>query len=380
MIRVAIIDDELPALKMAESVIRELDGVSIAGMFSDQDELLERIPMIEADLLLLDIKMPGMHGLELAEHILELRSDLFIVFVTAYDSYAVDAFETDALDYIMKPITAERMKKTLDRYIKRRELKKEGQLSPQIKVFAFGRFSIENENGDKLRFRTAKTEELMAFLLHHKGRALTKERIMEELWYDRELYKAQAMLYTTLYQLRKDLENFGLVDIIRSNRKDGGSCHVAWNPDFWDYLEFVEILDRQRENSLTDRDKKYFTLLYRTGYYEENGWRWALEKQAELEFEFEKHMELFIGEELKAESYETALLYLKRLAELLPYNESIHIRIIAIHLLLNHREVAFTYYRKTQAAFAEEAEDSFELDMDQLVREPLSAFSLKRTI
>ena len=62
--------------------------------------------------------MPGMHGLELAERINEIRSDIFIVFVTAYDSYAIDAFETEALDYIMKPITEERMKKTLERYIK----------------------------------------------------------------------------------------------------------------------------------------------------------------------------------------------------------------------------------------------------------------------
>ena len=66
MIRVIIVDDELPALKMAESVLKTCDDVKICGAYSDQDELMEALPRIDVDLIFLDIKMPGMLGLELA--------------------------------------------------------------------------------------------------------------------------------------------------------------------------------------------------------------------------------------------------------------------------------------------------------------------------
>lgn len=111
-----IVDDELPALKLAESVLRTFENVNVCGVFSDPDELLECLQAADVDLLLVDMKMPGIHGLELAGRIQELKSETLIVFVTAYDDYAVDAFETEALDYIMKPITAERMQKTYERY------------------------------------------------------------------------------------------------------------------------------------------------------------------------------------------------------------------------------------------------------------------------
>lgn len=69
--------------------------------------------------------MHGMHGLQLAERVTEIRSDIFIVFVTAYDSYAIEEFETEALDYIMKSITKEWMEKTRKIY-KKMQSSKEG--------------------------------------------------------------------------------------------------------------------------------------------------------------------------------------------------------------------------------------------------------------
>lgn len=94
--------------------------------------------------------------------------------------------------------------------MKRCRGQKQNETPGRILVRSFGRFSVEKEKGEPMKFRTAKTEELLAFLLHHKGNPVSKEKIMEELWYDRDAEKAQSMLYTTLYQLRKDLEGFGL--------------------------------------------------------------------------------------------------------------------------------------------------------------------------
>ncbi|MBV7274503.1 response regulator [Clostridium sp. PL3] len=374
MIRVIIVDDELPALKMAESVLRAFDNVQIRGAFSDQDELLECIPTIEVDLILLDIKMPGIHGLELAGRINEIRSDIFIVFVTAYDSYAIEAFETDALDYIMKPITEERMKKTLERYIKRCGDQKKDEKSRCILVSSFGRFSVESENGEKMKFRTVKTEELFAFLIHHQGNPVSKEKIMEELWYDRDVDKAQSILYTTLYQLRKDLENFGLSNIIENSRKDGGICRLIWSPDYWDCAEYIKLYKQYKNGSLSMESLKHAIEIYQNGYLTGNGYRWAAEKGAELEINCFELLEKIVDNEVQKQRFEAAMVYLKKWADIFPFTEDIHAKIIAVHLLLNNKEAAILHYQRIKEIFTEDEGIPIEIYMDALISNPYLAF------
>ena len=374
MIRVIIVDDELPALKMAESVLREFDDVLICGTFSDQDELLECIPTVEVDLLLLDIKMPGMHGLELAERINEIRSDIFIVFVTAYDSYAIEAFETEALDYIMKPITEERMKKTLERYIKRCGDQKKNEKPRRIYVRSFDRFSVESEYGEKMKFRTVKTEELLAFLIHHQGKPVSKEKIMGELWYDRDAEKAQSILYTTLYQLRKDLENFGLSNVVENSRKDGGICRLLWSPDYWDCREYMEAYKQYKDGGLSVENVKRVVEIHQNGYLTDNGYMWTGEKRAELELNCSELLQSIVDIEVQKQRFEFALIYLKKWTEIFPFNESIHTKIIAIYLIINNKEAAILHYQKIKEMFAKEVNLSIKINIDTLISNPYLAF------
>ncbi|WP_411678919.1 response regulator [Clostridium thailandense] len=374
MIKVIVVDDELPALKMAESVLRTFDDVLICGTFSDQDELLECISTVEVDLLLLDIKMPGMHGLELAERINEIRSDIFIVFVTAYDSYAIDAFETEALDYIMKPITEDRMKKTLDRYIKRCGIQKKNERPRRIYVRSFERFSVESEHGEKMKFRTVKTEELFAFLIHHQGNAVSKEKIMEELWYDRTADRAQSILYTTLYQLRKDLENFGLSNVIENSRKEGGICRLLWSPDYWDCGDYMKLYKQYKDGNLNVENVKRAVEIHQNGYLTGNGYIWTIEKRTELELQCFELLKNIVDNEVQKQNFESAMIYLKKLADIFPFNESIYAKIIAIYLLINKKEDALLYYQKIKEIFAEEVGLPIEMNIDTLILNPYSAF------
>ncbi|MBU4438025.1 MAG: response regulator [Firmicutes bacterium] len=370
MIRVIIVDDELPALKMAESILRIVDDVEICGAFSDQDELLECLPKIDVDLIFLDIKMPGMHGLELAGRVNEIKPEAAIVFATAYDSYAVEAFETEALDYILKPMTEERIRKTLNRYKKRGQELKHRKNSSSISVYSFGRFSVKSEQGERMKFRTAKTEELFAFLMHHQGNVISKEKIMEELWYDRDADRAQAILYTTLYQLRKDLETVGLKNIIQSSRKDGGNCSLSWIPDHWDYHDYVTFFKQHKMGSLNLETIKQAAEIYQDGYLMNNGYLWATGKQAELELSYLELMEHIIDMEVRQQKYDFALFDLKKLSKTFPFSTAIHTRIIAVYLLTNNREAANEHYQKIK----KEAELWENIDMDTLILNPFSAF------
>lgn len=380
IIRVMIVDDELPALKMAESVLRTFEDVGIYGSFSDPDELLTCLPTTDVDLLLVDMKMPGMHGLELAGRIQELISEVSIVFVTAYDDYAVDAFETEALDYIMKPITAERMHKTLERYMKRCRGQKQDEAPGRILVRCFGRFSLEKEQGEPMKFRTAKTEELLAFLLHHRGNPVSKEKIMEELWYDRDAERAQSMLYTTIYQLRKDLEGFGLCDVIQHSRKEGGLCRLSWLPDEWDYEKYMEGCRKYKAGKISIDYVKCIVELHRNGYLAENGYRWAEERKSALELSCAELLEEIADYEVHLQRFEVALQHLKSWADMFPFTERVHFKIIALYLLMNKKEAAKSYYRKTKEMFAEEVGVPLQIDIESLALNPALAFNEQKTV
>ncbi|MFY9314536.1 MAG: LytTR family DNA-binding domain-containing protein [Burkholderiales bacterium] len=111
-LRVFIADDETPArerLKELLADIRASVATAVAGEAANGLEVIERLPGSGTQVLLLDIQMPGMGGLEIARHLAGLDSAPAIVFVTAHDRHAVEAFELNALDYLMKPVRAERL-------------------------------------------------------------------------------------------------------------------------------------------------------------------------------------------------------------------------------------------------------------------------------
>jgi two-component system response regulator AlgR len=111
-LRVFIADDETPARERMKELladIRPAVATTLAGEAANGLDVIERLPGSGTQVLLLDIQMPGMGGLELARHLGGLESPPAIVFVTAHDRHAVEAFELNALDYLMKPVRAERL-------------------------------------------------------------------------------------------------------------------------------------------------------------------------------------------------------------------------------------------------------------------------------
>ena len=112
MIRVFIADDEAPARERLRVLLDDIAAevaTAVAGEARNGLEVLERLPQSGAQVLLLDIEMPGMGGLEVARHLALLPESPGVVFVTAHDRHAVEAFELNALDYLLKPVRAARL-------------------------------------------------------------------------------------------------------------------------------------------------------------------------------------------------------------------------------------------------------------------------------
>jgi two-component system response regulator AlgR len=111
-LRVYIADDEAPARARLKELLADIGGeiaTTVAGEAASGLEVIERLPGSAAQVLLLDIQMPGMGGLEVARHLCALEGAPAFIFVTAHDRHAVEAFELNALDYLMKPVRAERL-------------------------------------------------------------------------------------------------------------------------------------------------------------------------------------------------------------------------------------------------------------------------------
>jgi DNA-binding LytR/AlgR family response regulator len=110
-----LLDDELPGLTYLKILCEQIPELEIVKAFNNPEKLLAEISELDFDLCISDIEMPGMDGLSLAN----LLQDKLVIFTTAYKDYAAEAFNIDAVDYITKPVTIERLQKAVGKALER---------------------------------------------------------------------------------------------------------------------------------------------------------------------------------------------------------------------------------------------------------------------
>jgi two-component system response regulator AlgR len=115
LLKILIADDEAPARSRLRDLLSEISNISIVAEAQNGKQALELANETKPDLLLLDIRMPLMDGLETAQHAQKLDPKPHIIFTTAYDVYAIKAFDLNAIDYLLKPIRVERLQTAIDK-------------------------------------------------------------------------------------------------------------------------------------------------------------------------------------------------------------------------------------------------------------------------
>ncbi len=132
-IRAFLIDDEPLALKRLARMLEATRRVEIVGRATDPERGLKQVAAADADVLFLDIHMPGLSGFDVVER---LPAGPLVVFTTAYDQHAVQAFEANAFDYLLKPIEPARLDRTLDRVESRRDTAGSGEFRVALERLA----------------------------------------------------------------------------------------------------------------------------------------------------------------------------------------------------------------------------------------------------
>jgi len=134
-----LLDDELPGLSYLKLLCEQIPQLEVVRAFNDPEVFLEEFPGLEFDLCILDIEMPGINGIQLAA----LLDGKPVIFTTAYKDYATDAFDLDAIDYVIKPVKPERLQQAVNKAIQR--------------------LGNENKNPKQIRLNTDKGSALIYF-------------------------------------------------------------------------------------------------------------------------------------------------------------------------------------------------------------------------
>lgn len=117
-LKALIVDDEYPARKELRFLLQQFENVEVVGEATNAQEALTLIKALDYSILFLDIEMPGMNGLELGARIKELPNPPKVIFISAYDEYAVRAFDVEAVDYLLKPIDEKRLARAIAKIAK----------------------------------------------------------------------------------------------------------------------------------------------------------------------------------------------------------------------------------------------------------------------
>ncbi len=279
MIRTIVVDDEWYSLDEICDLAEKTGIMSVEGRFQDAADALREAGRIRPQAAFIDIEMPEMDGLTLAEKLLEVNPDIKVVFITGWNQYAVSAFELNALDYIMKPVNKTRFEKMVQRL--RNEFSVPGPaLADALAIHCFGKFETL-KNGFPLVWQRTKAEELFALLVLNANTFVYKDVILENLWPYYERAKSLTILQTSVCKIRNVLS--GCEESVRLTYADG-KYGLFLSPDV--SCDFIIVRNAVRKFQVSDRLTyqaiKDACVIFQQGLLLYNGYLWSREYETEL--------------------------------------------------------------------------------------------------
>ncbi|THF84125.1 response regulator [Cohnella fermenti] len=348
--RAILVDDESLALRGLENQLRKIGGTDIVGTYQNPLEALEAAALSKPDVVFLDIEMPEIGGIEAALGFQNLSPSPQIVFVTAYEEYAVKAFELEALDYVLKPCRTERLALTLQRVAERIQSAPASPPEAPSKgtVRCLGRLQVETGPDESLSWRTAKSQELFSYLLLRQGQPARKDVLVDILWPESDPKKAYTQLYTSIYQLRRTLEAANLpLRIVNS----GNSYSLARGGLETDAEEWERRLGTETDiASLAVEEYEEIMNINRGELLEDSGYLWAEQERERLSSLWFHHAKrLAAKHEEKGDTIMAAAWY-NRILQRFPYSEEAYLALMELYARLGERSLVEQHYKSLCAA------------------------------
>ncbi len=347
MIKAIVVDDEALNTEYICKLIRDA-GLIVQG-YTNPYEALENIEVFKPDVLFLDIEMPEINGLQLAHRIQASGYECEIVFITAYNNYAINAFRVNAIDYLLKPIVVEELMNSIER-VKRRRILSSGNKSnanKKIRIYLFGTVSIYVGDGNKpIRWTTTKCAEVIAFMLLQKdGKEISKWKLAEEIWPDKDMEKADINLRSTISRLNKTFrENSIEISVVSTGQ--GYKLKITEEDVEIDAFKFERALFKINDINCSNADHYESVILsYKYMLLEELNSEWCCSMRECY------HRYFLNGARKLVEYYERnnvnpikILNIIELVIKYEPYDEKMRERALKMHYTIEGRKKAEEYY------------------------------------
>jgi len=360
--RIMLLDDERLALTGLERLLRAYEELTIVGMYQNARQALDEITDIQPDVIFLDIHMPEITGIEAVSLFQERSPGVDIVFVTAYDEYAVQAFELNAVDYLLKPLSRTRLDKTINRLLgSKRSTEQAAEPLPSngvigITAFHTLRVMYANKTSKLLPWRTAKAQELFAYLLHNRGEIVRKSTLLELMWPEElDLKRAMTQLYTTVYLVRQCLSKAGVdIEVKNLSIQEGyvlDASRITVEPERWE--QELSALHGPIEH--IHAELKVLLNRYEGDYLGEYDYVWAENERERLFKLWLQHMRSLIHYYAnEGASIEEAIILCERIAARDCYNEEYALLLVELYGRAGKADKACEYYEYLKRIFREE--------------------------
>ncbi|REK76841.1 response regulator [Paenibacillus paeoniae] len=356
MLQAFLVDDEIHSMYMLKFFLLQSGQVEILGCYNNGIEAtLQMTGSDTSRVWFVDIEMPGMSGLELAERIHQVNPLDFVVFTTAYDQYAIEAFELAAIDYLQKPMEMSRLMKTIDRLTKEIHLRHSDHYpatNKKLAVRMFGDFQVLSPIGKKLTWRTSKEKELFAYLLLNGRERVSRDKLIEELWPDEPFHKAKVYLHTCISLLRKNLRQYGLEEIIHYEKEGYYLDHMGQlSTDVAAFTAGIDRIKSLKESGISE----LLAVLehYKNPLLDSEDYHWAILKAQQLEKSAVNVMLTIGNRYLAQEQYEDTIHIAEQAVVISPYEEEAYRLLMQSYYLTGKHDHVFQIYRKLVLKLAE---------------------------
>lgn len=338
MLNVVIIDNEIPSLNLLKMFLERSGQVNVLAAFTEPNEALKNIINIKPDVVFLDIEMPEVNGLELANHLIKQDDELMVVFVTGYNQYAFEAFQVNAFDYILKPANLNSIQKCVSRLMKfwiRRN--KEKTIGIEKKICCFEDFKVYGDSGI-VKWPTRKVEEILAYFVVHRNSDVEGWALGEILWPEEEPDKIKAKLHTSIFRLRKTIRENNLPIEIHSEKGGNGVYRCSLHKLSCDLTTFENIVLR---NFIINKDNidefEQACLLYKDDLFSKKNYEWCESKKEYLRQAYLNTLRNIASFYMEENLHQNALEKLLLAKRISPFDEEIHRRILSIYAVQKNR-------------------------------------------
>ncbi len=351
--RVVVIEDEQPSLDLLERLIRKNGRLELAGAYTDPRKALEEIPCLHADAVFLDVEMPGMSGLTLARVIRGKQPDISIVFVTAYEKYALDAFRVNAVNYLLKPMSEEDLNDTVDRLMRDASRGKAPPAEKRNRIAVLGGFEVYGRTvGQTVRWPTAKTRELFACFVLSRDEELDKWLLCERLWPRFAPLNAEHSLHSTVSRMKSALRAAGFEASLSCTkgryRMDLSRCTC----DEWELSAFLTNGPPVNRESLAEYEK--ILPLYKGDLFGAEDYPWCLGTREKLRFLYQTGLKDVGRYHLKREDPRRAIPPLHTAFTADPLDEEAASLLLRALFHMSDREKMVKCYTKLRRSLADE--------------------------